>query len=34
MAVITMKQLLDEVFAEFCHQYENFENSQEAEDLE
>ena len=28
------EQLLDEVFAEFCHQYENFENSQEAEDLE
>ena len=28
------EQLLDEVFAEFCHQYENFENSQEAEDME
>ena len=28
------EQLLDEVFAEFCHQYENFEDSQEAEDLE
>ena len=28
------EQLLDEVFAEFCHQYENFENSEEAEDLE
>ena len=27
-------QLMDEVFAEFCHQYENFENSEEAEDLE
>ncbi|MBQ8394584.1 MAG: Holliday junction resolvase RuvX [Clostridia bacterium] len=27
-------QLLDEVFAEFCHQYENFENSEEAEELE
>ena len=28
------EQLLDEVFAEFCHQYENFENSDEAESLE
>ena len=28
------EQLLDEVFAEFCHQYENFENSQEAESLD
>ena len=27
-------QLLDEVFAEFCHQYEQFENSDEAEDLD
>lgn len=27
-------QLLDEVFAEFCHQYEDFENSDEAADLE
>ena len=27
-------QLLDEVFAEFCHQYEQFENSDEAMDLE
>ena len=26
--------LLDEVFAEFCHQYEQFENSDEAMDLE
>ena len=26
--------LLDEVFAEFCHQYEEFENSDEAESLE
>jgi putative Holliday junction resolvase len=28
------EQLLDEVFAEFCHQYEDFENSQEAESLD
>ena len=28
------EQLLDEVFAEFCHQYEDFENSEEAEELE
>ncbi len=27
-------QLLDEVFAEFCHQYEQFENSDEAEELD
>ena len=27
-------QLLDEVFAEFCHQYEDFEDSDEAESLE
>ncbi len=27
-------QLLDEVFAEFCHQYEEFENSEDAMDLE
>ena len=26
--------LLDEVFAEFCHQYENFMNSDEAASLE
>ena len=26
--------LLDEVFAEFCHQYEEYENSDEAMDLE
>ena len=26
--------LLDEVFAEFCHQYEEFENADEAESLE
>ena len=26
--------LLDEVFAEFCHQYEEFENSEEAMSLE
>ena len=24
------EQLMDEVFAEFCHQYEDFENSDEA----
>ncbi|MBE5753371.1 MAG: DUF1292 domain-containing protein [Clostridiales bacterium] len=24
------EQLMDEVFAEFCHQYEDFENSEEA----
>ena len=24
------EQLMDEVFAEFCHQYEEFENSEEA----
>ena len=28
------EQLLDEVFAEFCHQYENFEDSQDAESLD
>lgn len=28
------EQLLDEVFAEFCHQYEEYENSDEAMDLE
>ena len=28
------EQLMDEVFAEFCHQYEDFENSEEAIDLE
>jgi len=28
------EQLLDEVFAEFCHQYEDFENSDEAEALD
>lgn len=28
------EQLLDEVFAEFCHQYEQFENSEEAEELD
>ena len=27
-------QLLDEVFAEFCHQYEQFENSDEAMELD
>jgi putative Holliday junction resolvase len=27
-------QLLDEVFAEFCHQYEDFENSDEAAELD
>ena len=28
------EQLLDEVFAEFCHQYEKFENADEAMELE
>ena len=28
------EQLMDEVFAEFCHQYEDFENSEEAEELD
>ena len=28
------EQLLDEVFAEFCHQYETYENSDEAMSLE
>ena len=28
------EQLLDEVFAEFCHQYEEYENSDEAMSLE
>ena len=28
------EQLMDEVFAEFCHQYEDFENSEEAMQLE
>ena len=28
------EQLLDEVFAEFCHQYEDFENNAEAESLD
>ena len=28
------EQLLDEVFAEFCHQYEDFENSEEAMELD
>ena len=28
------EQLMDEVFAEFCHQYEEFEGSEEAMELE
>ncbi len=28
------EQLMDEVFAEFCHQYEDFEDSEEAEKLD
>ena len=28
------EQLMDEVFAEFCHQYEEFENSEEAMSLD
>ena len=28
------EQLMDEVFAEFCHQYEDFEDADEAMELE
>ena len=28
------EQLMDEVFAEFCHQYEDFEDSEEALELD
>ena len=34
LATLEDEQLMDEVFAEFCHQYENFEDSDEAMDLE
>ena len=34
LAALDDEQLMDEVFAEFCHQYEDFENSDEAMDLE
>ena len=34
LATLDDEQLMDEVFAEFCHQYENFEDSDEAMDLE
>ena len=34
LAALDDEQLMDEVFAEFCHQYEDFENSEEAMDLE
>ncbi len=34
LAALDDEQLMDEVFAEFCHQYEQFEDSDEAMDLE
>ena len=34
LAALDDEQLMDEVFAEFCHQYEDFENSEEAMELE
>ena len=34
LAALEDEQLMDEVFAEFCHQYEEFEDSDEAMDLE
>ena len=34
LATLEDEQLMDEVFAEFCHQYEDFENSEEAMELE
>ena len=34
LAALDDEQLMDEVFAEFCHQYEDFENSEEAMQLE
>ena len=34
LCTIEDDQLMDEVFAEFCHQYEQFENSDEAMELE
>ena len=34
LAALDDEQLMDEVFAEFCHQYEEFEDSDEAMDLE
>lgn len=34
LAPVEDGHLLDEVFAEFCHQYEEFENSEEAMELE
>ena len=34
LAALEDEQLMDEVFAEFCHQYEDFEDSDEAMDLE
>ncbi|MBQ9728566.1 MAG: DUF1292 domain-containing protein [Clostridia bacterium] len=34
LMILEDEQLLDEVFAEFCHQYEEFENSNEAMQLD
>ena len=34
LAALDDEQLMDEVFAEFCHQYEEFEDSDEAMELE
>lgn len=34
LATLDDEQLMDEVFAEFCHQYEDFEDSDEAMELE
>ena len=34
LAALEDEQLMDEVFAEFCHQYEEFEDSEEAIELE
>ena len=34
LMILEDEQLLDEVFAEFCHQYEEFENSDEAMQLD
>ena len=34
LAALDDEQLMDEVFAEFCHQYEQFEDSDEAAELE
>jgi hypothetical protein len=34
LAIIEDEQLMDEVFAEFCNQYEDFEDADEAESLD